>query len=112
MSYEALLEKLRRDDVFVRLPSGQRGVPVSLQFRGPVPPLGRSERRLWLANYFSQWLTQSGLHSGTSISPEAVSPSAQTVEVIWPAEEIKSLVDSTHNSAEVRVDIVRKMQAV
>ena len=104
---EDQIERLRRDQKLPVLPDGSAGVPISVQYRGEVPPLPRAERKRWLLEHFNG-LEHKLSHLGIHVNPETISVSGQTVEGICSVErldEIRKEVDSEQHA----VNIVRPL---
>ena len=78
-----VLDKLYKIGAVERLPDGQDGVRVSLQYRGPMTNPSRSHRRDLLKQTFED-IARSIASEGAEVDLDSVSVSGQTVEAILP----------------------------
>ena len=105
---EDQIEKLRRDQKLPVLPDGSTGVPISVQYRGAVPPLPRAERKRWLLEHFNG-LESKLSHLGIHVNPETISVSGQSVEGVCSVDQL----DQIRKAAEPEqhaVNIVKSLQ--
>jgi hypothetical protein len=101
---EATVAKLRRQEALHTLPDGSEAIPVTLQYRGVVPPLPRQERKQWLRERFAR------LYGDLRLNLETISPSAQTVDALFPVARFREIREQVEAN-EDRVDVVKTRQA-
>jgi hypothetical protein len=99
-----LIEKLRRKQSLPKLPDGQEGVTVTLQYPGKVPAATRGERKQWLEKHF-QGLGEELGSIGVEVKPEGISTSAQTLRLVVPVAQLDKLDDKA-TSAGHHLEIV------
>ena len=105
---EDRISKLRRDQKLARMPDGSEGVPISLQYKGSVPPLPREERKRWLLDHFAG-LENKLSHLGIHLDPKTLSLSGQTVEAVCSVdcvEQVRKAVEPEQHE----VTVVRSFQ--
>jgi len=107
---EHTIKKLRNLGALSRLPTGEEGVRVSLQYKPRLEEPSRSVRRDILHREF-QKIASEGVPEGSSVDLESLSVSGQTVEAVLPVQHYDRLVNDLEQR-EVRVDTIFDRQIV
>lgn len=103
-----VLDKLYKLGAVDRLPNGQDGVRVSLQYRSRLTSGSRSDRRDLLKQAFED-IAKDIVSDGAEVDLDSISVSGQTVEAILPVTQYDDITDKL-NQQNVRVDLVEERQ--
>lgn len=105
----SIIHKLRQNQQLQRMADGREGVPITVQFKGPVPALPRPERKEWLAQHFGD-LKRELADLPIQMDTASISLSGQTVEAICAVDYIEKL-RSLCAGGEHDIEIIRTIQA-
>lgn len=103
-----VLDNLYKLGAVDRLPNGQDGVRVSLQYRSRLTSGSRSSRRDLLKQTFED-IAKDIVSDGAEVDLNSLSVSGQTVEAILPVDQYDDITDKL-NQQNIRVDLVQERQ--
>ena len=105
-----VLDKLYKLGAVERLPTGEDGVRVSLQYQSKFTEPSRSHRRNALQTTFEN--ISKAIHSeGAQIDMKSLSVSGQTVEAVLPIDKYDNIAAKL-NEQDVRVDLLTDKQVI
>jgi hypothetical protein len=99
------IARVRRDEGLRRLLDGSEAVPITLQYKGILPPLPREDRRDWLRERFREMYGED-----VQLDLGSVSASGQTVEALCSVEHLDELSRKIASNND-RIDVVRTRHA-
>jgi hypothetical protein len=105
-----LIDKLRRDESLAKMQDGREGISVTVQYRGPVPAVSRSQRKEWLRDHFAK-LGAELANLPIRLDPASVSVSGQTVEATCAVDCLPQLQLAVEQGPH-KLEIQRTVQAV
>lgn len=107
--HEDVISKLRRAGQLTHMANGREGVPITLQFKGKVPQLQRSERKRWLEDLFKDWTSKHD-HLPVEIDAQSVSLSGQTIDAKCSIDHIDDIRQASEIDG-LQLEVARVIQA-